>query len=231
VQILSKQIKGLTDNPKTLDQLPHKLTIYHQLLLGHSGRVPSARSLYEEAQALMFAGADTTGNTLMLGTYYLLKSANSYSKLKEELKSCWPKLSQGPQLRQLEQLPYLNAVIKEALRMSSGVVSGLLRVVPEGGAKIASHYVPAGASVSCGSTFVHYNPKLFQSPDKFQPERWLNQPGLDQWLVAFSRGPRSCLGINLAWMELRLSFAHFFRRFDMELDASSPDKLEVCCSH
>jgi len=179
----------------------------------------------------MFAGADTTGNTLMLGTYYLLKSANSYSKLKEELKSCWPKLSQGPQLRQLEQLPYLNAVIKEALRMSSGVVSGLLRVVPEGGAKIASHYVPAGASVSCGSTFVHYNPKLFQSPDKFQPERWLNQPGLDQWLVAFSRGPRSCLGINLAWMELRLSFAHFFRRFDMELDASSPDKLEVCCSH
>jgi cytochrome P450 len=177
----------------------------------------------------MFAGADTTGNTLMLGTYYLLKNSITYKKLKEELKSCWPELSEVPQLRQLEQLPYLNAVIKEALRMSSGVVSGLLRVVPEGGAKIASHYVPAGAIVSCGSTFVHYNSSLFPNPHEFQPERWLDQPGLDQWLVAFSRGPRSCLGVNLAWMELRLSFAHFFRRFDMELDVSSPEKLEVCC--
>lgn len=192
-----------------------------------AGTVPSAGSLYEETQALMFAGADTTGNTLMLGTFHLLKSPELYQKLKEELRSAWPDLAEQPPLRELEQLPYLDAVIKESLRMSSGVVSGLLRVVPKGGATIAGHYVAAGAIVSCGSTFVHYNSEIFPSPDEFQPERWLQNASLDQWLVAFSKGPRSCLGINLAWLELRLSFAHFFRRFDMELEASSPSKLEV----
>lgn len=65
--------------------------------------------------------------------------------------------------------------------------------------------------------FLHFNPELFPSPQEFRPERWLDNPGLDNWLVSFSRGPRSCLGINLAWMELRLSFAYVFRRFDMEL--------------
>ena len=50
--------------------------------------------------------------------------------------------------------------------------------------------------VSCGSTFVHYNADIFPEPDKFIPERWLENPDLDNWLVAFSRGPRMCLGIK-----------------------------------
>jgi len=48
----------------------------------------------------------------------------------------------------LEQMPYLNAVIKEGLRMSSGVVSGLLRIVPSPGATICDTFVPAGVSPS-----------------------------------------------------------------------------------
>ena len=79
--------------------------------------------------------------------------------------------------------------------------------------------------VSCGSTFVHYNAAIFPNPNDFEPERWLKDSSLDQWLVAFSKGPRACLGINLAWMELRLSFAYFFRLFDMTLDPSSPSTL------
>jgi cytochrome P450 len=71
--------------------------------------------------------------------------------------------------------------------------------------------------VSCGATFVHFNPTLFPSPHKFRPERWLVNPDLDHWLVPFSRGPRMCLGINLAWMELRLSFAHIFRKNHIHL--------------
>lgn len=50
--------------------------------------------------------------------------------------------------------------------------------------------------VSCGSTFVHYNAALFPEPDRFIPERWLESTELENWLVAFSRGPRMCLGIK-----------------------------------
>jgi len=163
----------------------------------------------------------------MVGTFHLLKRPESYAKFKNEIISVWPKVDTGmPALRELEVLPYFNAVIKESLRLSVGVVSGLLRVVPREGAKIGHIFVPGDTIVSCGATFLHFNPTLFPSPHEFRPERWLDEPDLENWLVPFSRGPRMCLGINLAWMELRLSFAQIFRRFEMELTKESPDKLD-----
>lgn len=105
-------------------------------------KLPSAESLYEEGQALMFGGADTVGNTLMIGTHYLVQNPAVLKKLKLELYAAWPSLSEEPGLRVLERLPYLNAVIKESLRMSSGVVSGLLRVVPLTGASINGITIP-----------------------------------------------------------------------------------------
>jgi cytochrome P450 len=104
--------------------------------------VPSPGSLYEEGQALMFGGADTVGNALMVGTHHLLQQPAVLQTLKKELLNAWPTLPQEPKLRELESLPYLNAVIKESLRMSSGVVSGLLRVVPPTGAMINGVTVP-----------------------------------------------------------------------------------------
>lgn len=164
----------------------------------------------------MFAGADTVGNTLMLGTFHLLQQPDKLEKLKRELLNAWPQLhGSEPKLRDLENLKYLNAVVKESLRLSSGVVSGLLRVVPSSGATISGVNVPPEVSslnipkygyikltdtsqtiVSIGSTFVHYNASIFPEPEKFIPERWLEAPELDNWLVAFSRGPRMCLGIK-----------------------------------
>ncbi|KAF2651874.1 cytochrome P450 monooxygenase-like protein [Lophiostoma macrostomum CBS 122681] len=228
-QLLLHQISGLCEDPEKLKQLPHQMTIYHRLLdpaAYRNGTVPSAGSLYEEAQALMFGGADTVGNTMMVGAFHLLKHPEHLRRLKEELLQVWPSLNgEEPRCRELEDLPFLNAVIKESLRLSSGVVSGLLRVVPKSGARICGIDIPGDTIVSCGSTFVHYNKNIFPEPDIFKPERWLNNPSLDNYLVAFSRGPRMCLGINLAWCELRLGFAHVYRKFDMTLHDPVPDSL------
>lgn len=105
--------------------------------------VPSTGSLYEESQALMFAGTDTVGNTLMVGTHHLLQQPDVLQNLRNELLTAWPTLGIEPRLRDFETLPYLNAVIKESLRMSSGVVSGLLRVVPPMGATVDGITVPS----------------------------------------------------------------------------------------
>lgn len=124
------------------------MTIYHRLVDADAYRdkkLPSAGSLYEEAQALMFGGADTVGNTLMVGAYYLLQNPQMQQQLREELTKIWSSLDGAePKVKDLEQLPCLNAVIKESLRLSSGVVSGLLRVVPPPGARIAGVDVPPG---------------------------------------------------------------------------------------
>ncbi len=49
-----------------------------------------------------------------------------------------------------------------------------------------------------GVTFVHYNPDIFAEPFKFQPQRWIGPDvrGLDNFLLSFGKGPRSCLGVK-----------------------------------
>jgi cytochrome P450 len=146
-----QQINDLTNDPEKLKLLPHNMTVFHRLMDPDAHRdkkVPSAGSLYEETQALMFGGADTTGNTLMVGSFHLLKDPVRLQKLKAELLANWPSLHDGePSLKDLEDLPYLNAVIKESLRLSSGVTAGLLRVVPASGATISGEAVPPGVRI------------------------------------------------------------------------------------
>lgn len=166
------------------------------------------------------------GITLMVGIFHLLKKPETLSKLKEELSQAWPDVNAAPpSSKVLEKLPYLNASIKEALRLAIGVVSGLPRITPDGGATIVGQQIPEDTIVSTSAFNVHYNAEIFPEPTAFKPERWLEDSSLDNWLVPFSRGPRSCLGVNLAWLELRLALAAVVRRFDFKLDSSSPEKL------
>lgn len=109
-QVLKQQIKEITSNPENLKKLPHSTTIYHELLrpeLYYDGSIPDPGSLYEESQALMFGGADTTGTALMHGSFYILTRASVYEKLKAELQEAWPSLEEPPSLAALEKLPYL----------------------------------------------------------------------------------------------------------------------------
>jgi cytochrome P450 len=96
-------------HPESLRDAPHE-TIYHHMLnkeANKSGVVPEARSLREEAQALMFGGAETVGNALMLGIFHLLKSPSLVKRLKEELRVNWPDLDNTPRFEDLEKLPFL----------------------------------------------------------------------------------------------------------------------------
>jgi len=120
-------------------------------------------------------------------------------------------------------------VIKESLRLSHGAVSLLPRVVGPGPAVIGGSSVPEGTVVRSSSTFVHYNSEIFPEPDVFNPERWLASDAhqtLDPWLAAFSKGPRICQGINLAWMELYLLFGHVFRKLDLQIHDTTIDDFK-----
>jgi len=142
--ILGKQVEEVTANPESLKDSPHEI-IYHRLLDPEAtkGQNIEVGSLYEEAQALMLGGGDTAGNTLMLGTFYILDNEAVYQRLKKELRTAWPVLAKTPRYEELERLPYLTAVVKEALRISPGVASPLPRVTPFGGATIAGVKVPS----------------------------------------------------------------------------------------
>ncbi|KAF8870185.1 cytochrome P450 [Infundibulicybe gibba] len=228
---LGSQIDKFLTNPSLLENADHEI-VYHHLLSskpGKQGTTPSRKSLLDEASVLVAAGSDTVGNTCTVGTFYTLGDAAIHRRLFEELRSVWPDRDSHITLETLEKLPYLTAVIKESLRMSHGVVTPLPRVVPSD-TVIAGVHVPAGTSVAMGATFMHNDAHVFPEPHQFRPERWLalNARALEGHLVPFSKGPRSCIGVNLAWCELYLIFANVFRKLEMEVHDTSVRDLDFC---
>lgn len=230
-KLTREQVEAAIADPSSLQKYSHQ-TIYHRLLdpAAQDGRpIPSKEQLLEEAKNLIFAGTDTTGNTLYVGMWHLMRDLNLQNRLRKEIKAIWPSLADEPSYETLSNVPLLAAVIKESLRVSSGVSSPLSRVVSPQGAVIGGHSVPGGTIVGMSAVFLHNNAEIFPEPHDFNAERWLgpNAKELERYLVSFSRGPRSCLGINLAHCELYMSFATLVRKFEMTLDESIEGKLNV----
>ena len=227
--ILKTQVAEILANPESLDNAPHPI-IYHKLLDkdAHKGQpLPDADSLYEEAQALMFGGGDSAANSLTVGIFHILSQPQLYKRLKDEVNEAWPNIDHHPTYEALQNLPVLTATIKELLRCAPGVPSSLLRMTPPIGATISGQHIPGGVAVGMSTVLVHRSSEVFKNPETFDIERWTgpDAAGLDKWLVSFSKGPRSCLGINLAYCELYVALATLIRRYDMKLDGTKAEDL------
>lgn len=103
------------------------------------------------------AGSDTTGISLSATVYYLMKYPECLRKLRAELDTARVRgeVSEPITFQEAQQVPYLQAVIKEALRLHPAVGQILSRVVPEGGAELAGRFFPEGVSVTCSVTTFH----------------------------------------------------------------------------
>jgi hypothetical protein len=104
----------------------------------------------------MVAGSDTTAISLSAVLYYLLKNPSCLEKLRNEIDEMASRgdLSKSPTFKESQQMVYLQAVIKEALRMHPATGLPLERVVPEGGAEISGRFFPEGVSQPPGISFV-----------------------------------------------------------------------------
>ena len=139
------------------------------------------------------------------------------------------KTGPSPKWQQLEQLPYLSAVITEGLRIGYGVSHRLQRLFPDTVLQCNGYSIPPMTAVSMTSVLLHDNPDFFPEARTFRPERFLEQPSLRKYLVPFSRGSRQCAGLNLAYCELYLTLAALFApgRFRFELFETDISDVEV----
>ena len=179
----------------------------------------SVPRLTQEAQSLIGAGTETTGNTLSVTTFHLLSDWRKAHTLKKELQVFHGSPDEVLTFQDLQKLPYLTAVISEGLRICSGVSGRLPRVNPSAVMEYKSYIIPAGTAVSMSIRDVLYDGSIFPDAHQFNPERWLGDEkrALEKYLVPFSKGPRSCIGMSLALAELYLVIGNLFRRFEMEL--------------
>ncbi|KAH9990459.1 cytochrome P450 [Xylariaceae sp. FL0662B] len=186
------------------------------------------QSVLDELRVVADGGGETVASAMTVGLSRLVQRPSLYDELHAEIATVWPNPADPiPGIEALERLPLLTATLKESLRLSHGVVAPMPRIVPRGGAHIAGYHVPGGASVGTSVVFVHLSPKVFSNPHEFEPRRWMgpSASGLDKWLLAFSKGPRSCAGTNLAWVMMYLSFATLIRLFRMEYPEDLNDSV------
>lgn len=138
------------------------------------------------------AGIDTTGDALCFLMYELSRpdSWHVQEKLFREFDE-----RKG---NSLDDLPYLDAVIKEGLRCFPPIPMSQPRYVPAGGRTIDYYHVPTGTIVSCQAWSVHrLNEKVYKDGEKFLPERWLDHEAnleMNRLFFSFGVGGRGCIG-------------------------------------
>ncbi|KAA8563986.1 hypothetical protein MFRU_025g00110 [Monilinia fructicola] len=218
-------------------------TIFHELR--DSDLLPlqekTVNRLADDGNILIGAGGETTAQTLAVLFYHLLENPKLLSTVRDEIST----VDEDITWAKLERLPFLSAVITEALRISSVATTRLPRVAPDEDLIFKQWTIPAGTPTSMSYYLIHYSPIIFPSPEKFDPTRWITNsaldgsaPGdavsnhrLDKYFVPFSKGTRICLGMNLAYAELFLTTAYVLRRFDFELFGTTKKDVEIKRDH
>ena len=160
------------------------------------------------------AGGDTTAIALRSVIYYILRSPSVYEQLMNELTKA--KLAVPVSWKQAQELPYLDACIREALRMHPSIGLGLEREVPATGLTLPDGFrVGKGVQVSMNPWVIAHNGTTFGSDvDEYRPIRWLpkEDESADVFLkrmkemkradLVFGAGSRSCIGRNISFLEI-----------------------------
>ncbi|OQE14085.1 hypothetical protein PENSTE_c039G08490 [Penicillium steckii] len=191
----------------------------------------STKDVMVHLSANVFAGSDTTAIALRAVFYLLMRNPHVLAKLQSEIDTAADKGNLGNPISYQESttyLPYLGAVLKEAMRLhpSTGLI--IEREVPKEGAVICGKQIPGGTIVGINAWVVHRDAELYPKPDSFIPERWLdNSPEklkeMEQGFFNFGSGARTCLGKNVSLMEMYKIVPQLLREFEIQLHDPSKD--------
>ncbi|KAI0164163.1 putative flavonoid 3-hydroxylase [Xylariaceae sp. FL1272] len=200
-----------------------RLALFRTVLENH-GLPPPEKTfnrISHEGVTIIAAGGETTASALMSAMYFICADKeNIFPKLLMDIYSAMPTLDSRPSVAELERLPWLTAVIKETLRLTT-LTARLTRVAPDEALRYQDWVMPPGTAVSMTIRDVALDPTIFPDPYLFKPERWLpSNPDLqacNRYFVPFSKGSRMCIGMNLAYAELYIALAFIFRRRDFQL--------------
>lgn len=162
--------------------------------------------------ALWTAGSETMGVALVWILFLLSQHPSITAELCDELTA---KLhGDAPTVEQLQDLPLLDQVVKEGLRLCPAVPwNG--RVMSRG-AEVFGYDLPAGTEVMISHYHIHRNPDFYDKPHVFQPERWAQIKPKFWEYAPFGSGTRSCIGRGLTLLNLKVAIAMIIQRFRLE---------------
>jgi cytochrome P450 len=179
------------------------------------------KQLRDETITLFLAGHETTASTLSWTWWLLAQNPAVEAKLHQELDAVLG--DRTPTLDDLPKLVYAGHVITESLRLYPAAW-GLARLAVEDH-EVAGYPVTKGMGVTMAQWVVHRDPRWYDAPEKFRPERWENDllKRLPRFAYfPFGGGPRQCIGNTFALMEATLILATIARKFRLRLVPDHP---------
>jgi cytochrome P450 len=182
-----------------------------------SGIRMSDRQLHEEMMTLFLAGHETTAMALTWTWYLLSQHPEVEERLVREVSRVLG--GRAPTVADLPELPYTEMVVREAMRLfppAAGFAREPIEDVHIGGYK-----VPKGSLVTVNTYALHHDPRFFDEPERFNPERF--SAGWEERIpryafLPFGGGPRVCIGNGFAMMEARLILATIVQRCQLSLE-------------
>jgi len=184
-----------------------------------------------ESLVQIIAGSDTTATALRSIMLYIITSPGIYTKLQSEIDAAIrAQLISSPITdAEAKRLPYLQACIKEGLRIWPPI-TGLMPKASPTNDFINGQLIPAGTKVCWAAWRVFRNKDIFGADaDMFRPDRWLEADEEQLKIMestaelAFSPGRWQCLGKAIAFIELNKALVELFRHFDFTLaDPTKP---------
>jgi cytochrome P450 len=184
-----------------------------------SGARMSDQQLRDEMMTLFLAGHETTATALTWTWYLLARHPKVEARLEDELHRVLG--GRTPTAADLPSLPYCEMVVREAMRLYPPA-PGFTRE-PIEDVMIGGYEVPKGSLVTVATYALHRDPRFFDDPERFDPERFA--PGWEERIpryayLPFGGGPRICIGNGFAMTEARLILATIAERCRLTLEGN-----------
>ncbi|WP_380281125.1 cytochrome P450 [Kitasatospora purpeofusca] len=202
---------GGLDGPDGSDDLLELLTRAR----GEDGERLDPDELRDQVLIFLLAGHETTATSLAFALFLLAKHPEQRRLARAEADAVLA--GREPGAADLEALPYLTRVLKEAMRLYPAASQMGRRSVEE--SVVDGHVIPAGAQVILAPWVTHRHPGHWEEPDRFDPDRFLPEREKERHRYAwypFGGGPRACIGQHFSMLESVLALGSLLREFDLE---------------
>ncbi|KAF9767390.1 hypothetical protein IL306_000060 [Fusarium sp. DS 682] len=216
-------------------RLAEGTTLRKDMMQMHINSGMNEEELIQQAFISIIAGSNSTAHALRMILLSLITNPTAYRSLIAEIRRVSPSVSNPISWAQTQTLPYLQAVVREGLRMWPPVAGLGFKQVPPDGDTINGFFVPGGTQVGQGFYTVGRSRLVWgEDADVFRPERWLlaEEDTLRDMIAAldthFGHGKYSCLGKPIALMEIHKAVFELFKRYDFAvLNPERPIKTQT----
>jgi cytochrome P450 len=191
-----------------------------------SGQGMPDRQLVSEIMTLIVAGHETTASTLNWTWYLLSQNSEVEERLSRELNHLLG--SELPELGDLPKFTYTRQVMEEALRLYPPGWLMTRKALKDD--QLGDYFVPAGTEIYISPYLIQRHPALWHAPDRFNPDRFGSDQSRDRHpltMLAFSAGPRKCIGDFFARIEMELHLIMIAKRLRLRYADARPAELDA----